>query len=70
MQFDTEGKIVGLRVSNESLESIIASGLPFQTSGCPDCNRPYYNEKPSGPIYNYPNKPNKEEIEKIKKQLR
>jgi len=24
------------------------------TSGCPDCNRPFYNERPSGPIYNYP----------------
>jgi len=28
----------------------------FQTSGCRDCNRPYYNEKPTGPIYNYPRK--------------
>ncbi len=24
------------------------------TSGCPGCNRPFYNESPSGPIYNYP----------------
>ncbi|NPA98205.1 MAG: radical SAM protein [Crenarchaeota archaeon] len=24
------------------------------TSGCPGCNRPFYNERPSGPIYNYP----------------
>jgi biotin synthase len=30
------------------------SGEPFQTSGCPDCNRPFYNEQPSGPMYNYP----------------
>ena len=29
-------------------------GLAFRTSGCPDCNRPYYNERPSGPLYNYP----------------
>ncbi len=70
MRFDSEGKIVGYARANESLESIIASGLPFQTSGCPDCNRPYYNEKARGPIYNYPKKLNKEEIEKIKKQLR
>ena len=26
------------------------------TSGCPDCNRPFYNESPRGPLYNYPNK--------------
>jgi lipoyl synthase len=70
MQFSSEGKIFRYALSNESLEPIIASGLPFQTSGCPDCNRPYYNEKPSGPIYNYPRKLNKEEIEEIKKQLR
>jgi len=24
------------------------------TSGCPGCNRPFYNEGPLGPIYNYP----------------
>ncbi|MGC8983052.1 MAG: radical SAM protein [Desulfurococcaceae archaeon] len=26
----------------------------FYTSGCPGCNRPFYNESPSGPIYNIP----------------
>lgn len=26
----------------------------FYTSGCPSCNRPFYNEKPSGPLYNIP----------------
>jgi biotin synthase len=24
------------------------------TSGCPGCNRPFYNEPPRGPLYNYP----------------
>jgi biotin synthase len=28
----------------------------FLTSGCPGCNRPFYNERPEGPIYNYPNR--------------
>lgn len=27
----------------------------FITSGCPNCNRPFYNEGPRGPIYNFPN---------------
>ena len=31
-----------------------AGGEAFRTSGCPDCNRPFYNEQPSGPMYNYP----------------
>ena len=69
MQFDSEGKITGFGLADEALDSVIDGGLPFRTSGCPDCNRPFYNEKPSGPFYNYPQKPSREEIEKIKKQL-
>jgi biotin synthase len=69
MQFDGEGKIAGYGLTNEALNSEVESGLPFQTSGCPDCNRPFYNEKPSGPIYNYPKKLCREEIKKIKKEL-
>ncbi|MFZ5435025.1 MAG: radical SAM protein [Bacillota bacterium] len=26
----------------------------FETTGCPDCNRPYYNERPGDVPYNYP----------------
>ena len=70
MQFDYEGKIISFGVSNEALEGIVDSGLPFRTSGCPDCNRPFYNEKPSGPIYNYSKHPSQEEIKEVKKQLR
>jgi biotin synthase len=69
MHFDGEGKIIGFGLAGEALNLIVEGGLPFRTSGCPDCNRPFYNEKPSGPIYNYPRKPSQEEIEKIKKQL-
>ncbi len=37
-------------------------GQAFRTSGCPDCNRPYYNERPSGPLYNYPRPLTAEEV--------
>ena len=70
MQFNGESEITSYGLTKEALNKIIESGLPFQTSGCPDCNRPYYNEKPSGPIYNYPKKLTEQEIEKIKNQLR
>lgn len=70
MQFNSESEITSYGLTKEALNKIIESGLPFQTSGCPDCNRPYYNEKPSGPIYNYPKKLTEQEIEKIKNQLR
>jgi len=33
----------------------------FRTSGCEGCNRPYYNERPGGTIYNYPRKLTMEE---------
>ncbi len=36
------------------LLEILADGVAFQTSGCPDCNRPFYNERPGGVMYNYP----------------
>ncbi len=35
------------------IHEVIGSGEPFRTSGCVGCNRPYYNERPSGPLYNY-----------------
>jgi biotin synthase len=48
-QFDENGKMTGLPEGIDLDHSII-----FQTRGCPDCNRPYYNERPRGPIYNFP----------------
>jgi len=54
MRFDKEGRMVDFGVSKHLLRNAVESGSPFQTSGCPSCNRPYYNERPCGPIYNYP----------------
>jgi len=48
MSFDGEGRLLALGAE------LPAGGEAFQTSGCPDCNRPFYNEQPGGPIYNYP----------------
>lgn len=69
MQFDDEGKIVDYGVSQLLLNQALEFDAVFQTSGCPGCNRPYYNEKPSGPIYNYPRPLTREEKMEIKKQL-
>lgn len=41
-------------VPEEELLGILTDGQAFQTSGCDDCNRPFYNERPGGLIYNYP----------------
>jgi len=68
MKFDEKGRIVDFGVSNQLLREALESGSPFQTSGCPGCNRPYYNEKPSGPIYNYPRPLSQHEKVKIIEQ--
>ncbi len=41
----------------------------FQTRGCPGCNRPYYTSSPGEEHKNFPRKPTKKEIEKIKKDI-
>ena len=50
--FSSDGRLTDFGLPD--LAAVLMDGLAFQTSGCPDCNRPYYNERPSGPMYNYP----------------
>lgn len=50
MEFESRGRLARLP---ESAKALIAPGEAFRTSGCPGCNRPFYNERPGGPQYNY-----------------
>lgn len=55
MSFDpVSGRLTGYGLEWERTRDLLRDGEAFRTSGCPDCNRPYYNERPSGPLYNYP----------------
>ena len=63
-EIDTFGIIEG------QLDSIITTGQPFRTAGCPSCNRPFFTERPGGPIYNYPGILSPKDIQIIRKQLR
>ncbi|MCL2642553.1 MAG: radical SAM protein [Candidatus Bathyarchaeota archaeon] len=67
--FDVGGEIVSFGVGLDVLEGIVNGGVPFQTSGCLDCNRPFYNEKLGGPVYNYPRSLSVEEVGEVKKLL-
>ena len=67
MEFDLEGKLKNFGIHKEMLLEIIGNGKPFLTSGCPGCNRPYYNERPGGPLYNYPRQMQPKEIKEVKK---
>ena len=60
--FSPAGSLTGFGLPN--LPVLLADGVAFQTSGCPDCNRPYYNERPGGPMYNYPRPLSTEETQR------
>jgi biotin synthase-related radical SAM superfamily protein len=64
MSFDEDGKITSY--GEVDLYAVLGDGVAFMTTGCPGCNRPFYNERPSGPFYNYP-RPLKED--EIKEEL-
>jgi biotin synthase len=72
MRFDEEGKLVDFGIN---IEPLLQGGKPFMTSGCPGkngqvaCNRPYGNERPSGPIRNFPFIPEPEDIKEIISQI-
>jgi biotin synthase len=52
--FDERGALEEIRVPGAAdLGQLLSEGAAFRTSGCPDCNRPFYNERPGGPMYNY-----------------
>ena len=59
LSFDMEGRITGYGLD---LEPVLGDGVAFMTTGCPGCNRPFYNERPSGPFYNYPRSLTEDEI--------
>jgi biotin synthase len=55
-------------IDENMLLPVIEDGRAFQTSGCPDCNRPMANETFSR-IFNFPKKPDDNEKENIKREL-
>ena len=55
--FDERGTLAGICLAGGRTQDgshYLADGDAFRTPGCPDCNRPFYNEHPGGPMYNYP----------------
>jgi biotin synthase len=70
MLFNGDRRVIDFGVSKPVLLSVVESGNPFLTSGCPDCNRPFYNEKPSGPLYNFPRAVRPLELKEIKRDLK
>lgn len=64
-----DGKIKEITIPKRERQNV-ERGIPFLTSGCPGCNRPFYNERPGGNIYNYPYIPRENERKLIFQQLK
>ncbi len=66
--FSHEGELQSFHLTNPEFQAIMQEGAAFQTRGCPQCNRPYYDSHPGGTIYNYGaplSDSQKQEIEKL-----
>jgi len=70
IKFDRLGRMADWGLSRKVLIEAVSSGEPFLTSGCSGCNRPYYNEKVSGPVYNFPRPPTENETKEIEGSIR
>ena len=76
MLFDDAGRVIDFGVSEDELATLIHSGKPFQTSGCPGkndeevsaCNRPYGDSSPSD-IRSFPFALNRRDVEIVKRQM-
>ncbi|BAL81687.1 radical SAM protein [Caldisericum exile] len=53
------GELSGVKIDapKEKILELISDPSNYITQGCPNCNRPFYNETPAGPLYNFPTKP-------------
>jgi len=61
---EKENGKISLNIDSKILREALSSGEAFRVTGCKGCNRPFYNERPRGPMYNYPRTLNEKEIQK------
>jgi len=66
---DENGRIA-LNINPSFVREALSSGEAFRVTGCKGCNRPYYNERPRGPMYNFPRDLTQEEITKAIEETR
>jgi biotin synthase len=61
---------VAMNIDPSILREFLSSGEAFRVTGCKGCNRPYYNERPRGPMYNFPRPLTQEEVRKAIEETR
>ena len=76
MGFNARGQIVDFGVDAAVLDRVVATGLPFRTSGCPGreaevsaCNRPYGDGPPTD-FSSFPFPLNRRDVAMVREQLR
>ena len=52
--YNHDHRVVSLGLAPEELVEVLGQGEAFRTSDRLGCNRPYYNERPGGVMFNYP----------------
>lgn len=62
-------RLYQINLLKEEFIEQIDSGNAFRTSGCGNCNRPYYNERPGHEFYNFPRELSDEELGKCLNEL-
>ena len=76
MVFNEAGQVTDYGMDKEEVDALIASGRPFQTSGCPGkdddeisaCNRPYGDSSPTD-ILSFPFALNDTDVDFVKRQM-
>lgn len=76
MGFDESGRVVDFGLEEYALASLVQSGKPFRTSGCPGsgdsevsaCNRPYGDSMPSD-IRSYPFSLGASDLERVAQEM-
>jgi biotin synthase-related radical SAM superfamily protein len=63
------GKLSAIHNAQADISRLLSTGAPFRTSGCPSCNRPNYNERPGGTMYNYAHALDSRELQQAVQQL-
>ncbi len=61
---------INIDIDSSFLREALSSGEAFRVTGCKGCNRPFYNERPRGPMYNFPRDLTQEEIRKAIEETR
>jgi biotin synthase len=77
MRFDEAGCLIDFGLPQDEIDAVIDAGVAFRTSGCPGkeatdisaCDRPY-GDSPPRDIASYPFKLNRNDIRKVRGQMR